>query len=84
VGRNRAKSVAFSRNDAAVRTHHAAVERSRSQPRGFWRRPALHCTAPRLRQSLAALGSGYGLNEKPGYTVFFAELASTAGGLRAG
>ena len=25
------------------------------------------CTAPRLRQSLAALVSGYGLNEKPGY-----------------
>jgi hypothetical protein len=23
------------------------------------------CDAPRLRQSLAALGSGYGLNEKP-------------------
>ena len=35
------------------------------ESRGLATRVGRNCASPRLRQSLAALGFGYGLNEKP-------------------
>ena len=78
MGRTRAVVLAFKSRLAAVRTHHDAWGRGDVQPRsrtgGLREDPVEEArrtikatrlfAAPRLRQSLSALGCGYGLNKK--------------------